>query len=178
MSGHQQKVDEECEEMKKDIMRLGTKGSDGKYVVKFGPLFDDEKGQQYYEAIVGTLKAAKKKGILTFEGQMLLKVRKKKTKKKHSIGEIRVPATTIFTKNHKKSQQITTNHTKSHKINTKNHKKKILFTTNHKKSQKSQKITSNHKKKILFTNNHKKSQTKNPIHKKSQTITKNHKKWM
>ena len=27
-------------------------------------------------------------------------------------GEIRVPATTIFTKNHKKSQQITQNHTK------------------------------------------------------------------
>ena len=33
----------------------------GKYVVKFGVLFDDEFGQQYYEAIVGTLKAAKKK---------------------------------------------------------------------------------------------------------------------
>ena len=88
------------------------------------------------------------------------------------FGEIRVPATTIFTKNHKKSQQITTNHTKSHKINTKNHKKKILFTTNHKKSQKPQKITSNHKKKILFTKNHKQSQTKNLIHKKSHKITK------
>ena len=64
---------------------------------------------------------------------------------------------------HKKSQQITTNHTKSHKINTKNHKKKKnLFTTNHKKSQAitkkksySQTITKNHKQKILFTKNHK-----------------------
>jgi len=59
--------------MKKDIARLGTQNSDGKYVVKFGVLFDDEFGQQYYEAIVGTLKAAKKKGFIDFKGQMLLK---------------------------------------------------------------------------------------------------------
>ena len=29
--------------------------------------------QQYYEALVGTLKAAKKRGIVDFKGQMLLK---------------------------------------------------------------------------------------------------------
>ena len=64
---------------------------------------------------------------------------------------------------HKKSQQITTNHTKSHKINTKNHKKKNSI---HNKSQKITKITKNHKQ----------SQKKNPIHKQSQKITSNHKK--
>ncbi|KAJ9470688.1 Protein costars [Diplonema papillatum] len=73
MANHQATVDRECEEMKKDIKRLGTQQKDGKWMVKFGPLFDDDKTQNYYEAIVGTLKAAKKKGILTFEGQMLLK---------------------------------------------------------------------------------------------------------
>jgi len=42
-------------------------------VVKYGVLFDDPKVEQYYEALLGTLKAAKKRGILNFKGQMLLK---------------------------------------------------------------------------------------------------------
>jgi len=52
---------------------LGTKNADGKYVVKYGKLFDDEFGQQFYEALMGTLKAAKKKGLIDYKGQMLLK---------------------------------------------------------------------------------------------------------
>lgn len=41
--------------------------------VKFGALFDDDDVQQYYEALVGTLKSAKKRGFINFKGQMLLK---------------------------------------------------------------------------------------------------------
>jgi len=41
--------------------------------VKFGELFDDEKVANYYEALVGTLKAAKKKGLIEYKGQYLLK---------------------------------------------------------------------------------------------------------
>ncbi|CAM9619689.1 unnamed protein product [Hapterophycus canaliculatus] len=41
--------------------------------VSFGKLFDDEEGQQFFEAIVGTLRAAKKRGVVDFKGQMLLK---------------------------------------------------------------------------------------------------------
>ncbi|CAD8151964.1 unnamed protein product [Paramecium octaurelia] len=57
----QEKIQEEIEELKKDIQRLGTKNAEGKYVVKFGVLFNDEKTQQYYE------------NVLDFQGQMLLK---------------------------------------------------------------------------------------------------------
>ena len=71
--GHQARVDEEIQELRRDITRIGEKGDDGVWSVKFGKLFDDEKVEQYYEAIVGTLKAAKKRGYIDFKGQMLLK---------------------------------------------------------------------------------------------------------
>jgi len=54
----------------KDITRCGEKGKPN---VKFGDLFDDPEVEQYYEALVGTLKNAKKRGLISFEGQMLLK---------------------------------------------------------------------------------------------------------
>lgn len=38
--------------------------------VTFGKLFDDEEGQQFFEAIVGTLRAAKKRGVVYFKGQV------------------------------------------------------------------------------------------------------------
>jgi hypothetical protein len=66
-------VDEEVEELRKDMVRLGYGNADGKYVVPFGKLFDDPKVEQFYEALLGTLKAAKKRGIVDFKGQMLLK---------------------------------------------------------------------------------------------------------
>ena len=65
-------VERECVEIQQDIKRLGGV-KDGKYTVKFGVLYDDDKVQQYYEALVGTLKAAKKRGILSFQSQLLLK---------------------------------------------------------------------------------------------------------
>merc|ERR1719471_602107 len=70
---HQEKVNEEVQELKKYIRRLGNKNDKGQYEVTFGVLFDDDEGQQYFEAIVGTLKSAKKRKIITFKGQMLLK---------------------------------------------------------------------------------------------------------
>ena len=39
----QHKVDEEVEELKLDIKRLGQPNAQGKYSVPFGVLFDDEK---------------------------------------------------------------------------------------------------------------------------------------
>lgn len=54
-----------------DIRRIGDEP--GSPHVKFGELFDDDEVQQYYEALVGTLKSAKKRGVINFKGQMLLK---------------------------------------------------------------------------------------------------------
>ena len=54
-----------------DIKRVGDEPGSPK--VKFGQLFDDEDVQQYYEALVGTLKSAKKRGYIDFKGQILLK---------------------------------------------------------------------------------------------------------
>jgi hypothetical protein len=71
--GHASKIDEEVAELIKDITRLGRNNGSGQYVVEYGPLFDDPKVEQYYEALMGTLKAAKKRGIITYEGQLLLK---------------------------------------------------------------------------------------------------------
>lgn len=41
---HQEKVNEEVEELKKYIRRLGEKNDKGQFVVKFGVLFDDDEG--------------------------------------------------------------------------------------------------------------------------------------
>ena len=65
---HNKRLDEECLQLIADIQRIG-----GSSEVKFGALFDDEQVEQYYEALVGTLKTAKKRGYINFKGQMLLK---------------------------------------------------------------------------------------------------------
>ena len=64
------RLDEEVAQLLKDIRRIGTEGEPH---VLFGELFDDDQAQNYYEALIGTLKAAKKRGLITFKGQMLLK---------------------------------------------------------------------------------------------------------
>lgn len=46
--------------------------ADGKISVKFGVLFNDEKCANLFEALVGTLRAAKRKKIITFQGELLL----------------------------------------------------------------------------------------------------------
>ena len=65
-----QKIDEEIDQLLLDIRRIQPEGEPW---CKFGPLFDDPDVEQYYEALVGTLKSAKKKGFIKFPGQMLLK---------------------------------------------------------------------------------------------------------
>jgi Costars len=70
MMSKKTRLDEECAQLLVDIRRIGERGEPH---VLFGELFDDDDVSNYYEALVGTLKAAKKRGLITFQGQMLLK---------------------------------------------------------------------------------------------------------
>jgi hypothetical protein len=54
-------VDAEIQQLLVDIRRIGPTYPPGSPHVLFGELFDDEDVQQYYEALVGTLKCAKKR---------------------------------------------------------------------------------------------------------------------
>ncbi|XP_012818070.1 costars family protein ABRACL isoform X1 [Xenopus tropicalis] len=83
-------VDHEVNLLVEEIRRLGSKGiwnglgaaeglkhpmevcNDGKLSVKFGVLFSDDKCANLFEALVGTLKAAKKRKIVTYQGELLL----------------------------------------------------------------------------------------------------------
>ena len=64
------RLDKETQQLLKDICRVGEAG---KPEVTFGELFVDSEVEQYYGALVGTLKSAKKCGLINFKGQMLLK---------------------------------------------------------------------------------------------------------
>lgn len=46
--------------------------ADGKLSVKFGVLFRDDKCANLFEALVGTLKAAKRRKMITYPGELLL----------------------------------------------------------------------------------------------------------
>ncbi|KAM3932299.1 costars family protein ABRACL [Leptodactylus fuscus] len=65
-------VDHEVGLLVEEIRRLGTKADDGKVIVKFGVLFNDDKCANLFEALVGTLKAAKKRKIINYNGELLL----------------------------------------------------------------------------------------------------------
>ena len=66
-------VNHEVSLLQEEIKRLGTKNdSTGEYVVEFGVLFADDKCANLFEALVGTLRAAKRKKIITYEGELLL----------------------------------------------------------------------------------------------------------
>ncbi|XP_069090408.1 costars family protein ABRACL [Pleurodeles waltl] len=65
-------VDHEVGLLQEEIRRLGTKDADGKCRVKFGVLFADDRCANLFEALVGTLKAAKRRKIVTYEGELLL----------------------------------------------------------------------------------------------------------
>jgi len=77
VSEYETRLDEECAQLLVDIRRIGEEGEPH---VLFGDLFDDDEVANYYEALVGTLKAAKKRGLIEFKGQMLLKGVNDKTK--------------------------------------------------------------------------------------------------
>ncbi|XP_076919229.1 costars family protein-like [Bidens hawaiensis] len=65
-------VEEEVEKLKVEIQRLGTKQDDGSYKVTFGVLFNDDRCANIFEALVGTLRAAKRRKLLTYDGELLL----------------------------------------------------------------------------------------------------------
>ena len=65
-------VEHEIQLLVQEIKRLGTPNADGQVVVKFGVLFSDDKCANLFEALVGTLRAAKRKKIIKYEGEMLL----------------------------------------------------------------------------------------------------------
>lgn len=66
----EERLNNEIEQLKKDIWRVGDPE---KPQVLFGELFDDEQTQQHYEGLAATLKAAKKRGIVTYKSPILLK---------------------------------------------------------------------------------------------------------
>ncbi|PXF45864.1 Costars family protein ABRACL [Gracilariopsis chorda] len=63
----------EVKQLVEEIKRLGDVGPDGKVSVKFVKLIDDERCGNIFEAIIGTLKAARKNKVIDFEGEFLLK---------------------------------------------------------------------------------------------------------
>jgi hypothetical protein len=64
-------VEHEIKLLIQEIQRLGAKNADETIMVKFGVLFNDDKCANIFEAIVGTLRAAKKRKIVKFDGEML-----------------------------------------------------------------------------------------------------------
>lgn len=65
-------VDHEIKLLKEEIQRLGSKNADGQTSVKFGVLFSDDRCANIFEALVGTLKAAKKRKVVSFQSELLL----------------------------------------------------------------------------------------------------------
>merc|ERR550514_921492 len=64
-------VEEAPRQLVKDIERISSDGSS----VTFGALFNDAEVEQRYEALAGTLKAAKKKKYIWYDGELLLQGR-------------------------------------------------------------------------------------------------------
>ncbi|KAI9103340.1 costars domain-containing protein [Phlyctochytrium arcticum] len=66
-------VDEEIEQLKEEIVRLGEKDAKtGRTKVKFGILVRDDRCANIFEALVGTLKAAKKRKVIQYDAEILL----------------------------------------------------------------------------------------------------------
>jgi hypothetical protein len=65
-------VDEEIALLEQEIKRLGVMNNNGQYEVTYGVLFKDEQVANTFEALLGTLKAAKKRKRIHFEGELLL----------------------------------------------------------------------------------------------------------
>lgn len=64
-------VAREVDELVMQIRALGSRGADGKWSVPFGVLFDAT--TEIFEALAGTLKAAKKRGRIDYAAPILLK---------------------------------------------------------------------------------------------------------
>lgn len=65
-------VNHEVKLLIEEMKRLGSPNADGQVEVKFGVLFNDDKCANLFEALVGTLRAAKRKKLIKYEGEILL----------------------------------------------------------------------------------------------------------
>lgn len=65
-------VDHDIQQLAGHIRRLGTTSDQVTFVVTFKTLFDDDSVAQTLESLAGTLKAAKKKGIVKYGPELLL----------------------------------------------------------------------------------------------------------
>mmetsp|Transcript_18221 Transcript_18221/g.20265 ORF Transcript_18221/g.20265 Transcript_18221/m.20265 type:complete len:99 (-) Transcript_18221:66-362(-) len=65
-------VDNEVKLVQVHLERLGDKQPDGTWTCTFGKFFYDEEVEQIFESLVGSLKAAKRRDLIDFKGQMLL----------------------------------------------------------------------------------------------------------
>nr|XP_061843150.1 costars family protein ABRACL-like [Nerophis lumbriciformis] len=65
-------VHHEIELLVQEIERLGNKNAAGQTSVKFGVLFNDDRCANIFEALVGTLRAAKKRKVVSFQNELLL----------------------------------------------------------------------------------------------------------
>lgn len=65
-------VEAEIKHLIAAIQRLGTENSKQQHEVTFGVLFNDDECANLFEAIVGTLKAAKRKKIVAYDAELLL----------------------------------------------------------------------------------------------------------
>ncbi|XP_022088554.1 costars family protein v1g158749-like [Acanthaster planci] len=65
-------VEHEVKMLIEEIKRLGSPGPDSKTVVTFGVLFNDDRCANIFEALVGTLRAAKRKKVISYDGELLL----------------------------------------------------------------------------------------------------------
>lgn len=64
-------VDHEVATLQAQILLLGARAADGRVSVPFGTLYDAT--QDIFEALGGTLKAAKKRAIVAYDAPILLK---------------------------------------------------------------------------------------------------------
>jgi len=65
------KVEDEIRDVIKFIKQLGKPNEKGQMVLTFGDYFKSDEVQNTLENPFATLKAAKKRGVIDFEGEML-----------------------------------------------------------------------------------------------------------
>lgn len=65
-------VDHEISLLVACLKRIADPQPDGSATTTFIKIFKDEVLEQQLESLVGTMKAARKRGIIDFQGQMLL----------------------------------------------------------------------------------------------------------
>jgi len=65
-------VDHEVKLVQYHMKRLGKDAGNGTWTITFGEFFNDKDVEQIFESLVGSLKAAKRRGCIDFPGQLLL----------------------------------------------------------------------------------------------------------